>query len=107
MADRDGTSRTGGTPGDNAPAQETPAKGTRTGERRVRRRQRGGWIRRMLPFVLRQRGSLVRTFVAGLVWSGVSAAVPPVERHVVDDVILASRSSLTPWLLLLFALGVT
>src|SRR3954452_7633692 len=67
----------------------------------------GGWIRRMLPFVLKQRGSLVRTFVAGLVWAGVSTAVPAVERHVVDDVILASRSSLTPWLLLLFALGVT
>ena len=59
----------------------------------------------MLPFVLKQRGSLVRTFVAGLVWAGVSTLVPVVERHVVDDVILASRSPLTPWLVLLFALG--
>ncbi|GLY79435.1 ABC transporter ATP-binding protein [Actinoallomurus iriomotensis] len=66
---------------------------------------RGGWIRRMLPFVLRQRGSLVRTFIAGLIWAGVSTLVPVVERHVVDDVILASRAPLTPWLVLLFALG--
>jgi ATP-binding cassette, subfamily B, bacterial len=68
---------------------------------------KGGWIRRMLPFVLEQRGSLVRTFVAGLVWAGVGTSVPVVERHVVDDVILASRSPLAPWLILLFALGVT
>jgi ATP-binding cassette subfamily B protein len=67
---------------------------------------RGGWIRRMLPFVLRQRGSLVRTFVAGLVWAGVSTTVPVVERHVVDDVILTSRAPLTPWLVFLFGLGV-
>jgi ATP-binding cassette subfamily B protein len=59
----------------------------------------------MLPFVLEQRGSLVRTFVAGLIWAGVSTLVPVVERHVVDDGILASRSPLAPWLLLLFALG--
>jgi ATP-binding cassette subfamily B protein len=78
-----------------------PAGTPRTGATR-----RGGWIRRMLPFVLRQRGSLVRTFVAGLIWAGVSTTVPVVERHVVDDVILASRSPLTPWLVLLFALGV-
>ncbi|HEY0542048.1 MAG TPA: ABC transporter ATP-binding protein, partial [Actinoallomurus sp.] len=67
---------------------------------------RGGWVRRMLPFVLEQRGSLVRTFVAGLIWAGVSTLVPVVERHVVDDVILSSRAPLTPWLLLLFTLGV-
>ena len=80
MADRDGTSA----------AEEA---------------RRGGWIRRMLPFVLARRGSLVRTFVAGLVWAGVSTAVPVVERHVVDNVILASKSALTPWLVLLFVLG--
>ncbi len=66
---------------------------------------RGGWVRRMLPFVLEQRASLTRTFVAGLIWAGVSTTVPVVERHVVDDVILSSRSPLIPWLLLLFALG--
>ena len=60
----------------------------------------------MLPFVLEQRGSLLRTFVAGLVWAGVGTAVPAVERHVVDDVILAPRAPLAPWLALLFALGV-
>jgi ATP-binding cassette subfamily B protein len=81
-----------------APSTITPRTGT-TGKR-------GGWIRRMLPFVLRQRGSLVRTFVAGLVWAGVSTTVPAVERHVVDDVILSSRSPLAPWLLVLFVLGV-
>ncbi|HZE31458.1 MAG TPA: ABC transporter ATP-binding protein [Actinoallomurus sp.] len=56
--------------------------------------------------MLRQRGSLVRTFVAGLVWAAVSTTVPVVERHVVDDVILASRSPLGLWLLVLFVLGV-
>ena len=69
-------------------------------------RVRGGWVRRMLPFVLEQRGSLVRTFVAGLIWAGVSTLVPVVERHVVDDVILAAKAPLAPWLLLLFVLGV-
>jgi ATP-binding cassette subfamily B protein len=69
-------------------------------------RVRGGWVRRMLPFVLEQRGSLVRTFVAGLIWAGVSTTIPVIERHVVDDVILSSRSPLAPWLTLLFVLGV-
>jgi ATP-binding cassette, subfamily B, bacterial len=59
----------------------------------------------MLPFVLPQRRSLLITFVAGLVWAGVTTLVPVVERHVVDDVILAPRAPLTPWLVLLFALG--
>src|SRR5690349_1310071 len=65
-----------------------------------------GWVRRMLPFVRPQRNSLIKTFVAGIVWAGVSTLVPVVERHVVDDVILSARSPLAPWLLLLFGLGV-
>jgi ATP-binding cassette subfamily B protein len=64
-----------------------------------------GWIRRLLPFVLKQRRSLIRTLVAGLAWAAVSTTVPVVERHIVDDGILTHRSPLAPWLLFLFALG--
>ena len=46
--------------------------------------RRGGWMRRLLPFVLEQRASLLRTFVAGLVGAGVGTAVPVVERRIVD-----------------------
>src|SRR4051812_48317774 len=66
----------------------------------------GGWVRRMLPFVLEQRGSLVRTFVAGLIWGGVTPTTRVIGRHVVDDVILPPRSPRAPWLPLLFVLGV-
>ncbi len=68
--------------------------------------RRGGWIRRMLPFVLEQRRSLFLTIAAGLLSAGVSTAVPVVERHIVDRSILVQRSPLTPWLVLLFVLGV-
>jgi ATP-binding cassette, subfamily B, bacterial len=67
---------------------------------------RGGWVRRLVPFVVEQRRSLLRTLVAGLAGAAVSTVVPIVERHIVDDVILARRSSLAPWLALLFVLGV-
>ncbi len=67
--------------------------------------ERGGWMRRLLPFVFEQRSSLLLTFAAGLVGAGVGTAVPVVERRIVDDVILAHRASLTPWLVLLFGLG--
>ncbi len=66
----------------------------------------GGWIRRLAPYVLRQRAGLVRTFVAGLVGAAVGTAVPVVERRIVDDVILTHRASAVPLLLLLAGLGV-
>jgi ATP-binding cassette subfamily B protein len=65
----------------------------------------GGWIRRLLPFVLAQRAILLRTFIAGLVGAAVGTAVPAIERRIVDDVIVAHHASLTPWLLTLFTLG--
>src|SRR2546428_2727393 len=65
-----------------------------------------GWLRRLGP-QLRPHRRLVATSVgAGVLAAGATAATPVVERTIVDDVVLAHRLPLAPWLGLLVGLGV-
>ena len=68
-----------------------------------------GWLRRLLGYCLRHRRDLFVAFGAALGGALVSAAVPLVIRHVVDDIISdggrprAHHASVLPWVLVLLA----
>jgi len=65
-----------------------------------------GWIRRLLPW-LRPHGRNVRiAFGAAVIGSGIAAAVPAVEREIIDRVIITHDSPLAPWLILMAVLAV-
>ena len=64
-----------------------------------------GWIRRLLPYLRTYRRELVLTFGAALAGLAVTALTPVIQKVIVDDVILARRRSLGPWLALLVAAG--
>src|SRR5437899_1590574 len=69
-------------------------------------KQASGWLRRLLP-QLRPHRRLVATSVgAGVLAAVATAATPAVERTIVDDVVLAHRLPLAPWLAVLVGLGV-
>ena len=65
-----------------------------------------GWVRRMWPYLLRQRRNLEIALGGALVGSAAQAVVPLIERQIVDNVILHHRSPLAPWLIALVGLGV-
>ena len=48
---------------------------------------------------------MMLTFAAALVGALLAATTPIIERHIVDEVIIAHRSSLLPWLAALVAIG--
>jgi ATP-binding cassette subfamily B protein len=66
---------------------------------------RQGWIRRLSPWLRPHRRNVILAFGSALVGSGISAAVPAIQREVIDNVILVHRSALAPWLILLFVLA--
>ena len=65
----------------------------------------GGWLRRLTGYVLRHRRDVLIAFAAAVLGSACQAAVPLIEREIVDGVILHHRSPLWPWLLALLALA--
>jgi ATP-binding cassette, subfamily B, bacterial len=60
-----------------------------------------GWVRRLLPWLRPHRRNVVLSFGAALVGSAIAAAVPAIERQIVDKVIIDRSSPLAPWLGLL------
>jgi ATP-binding cassette subfamily B protein len=64
-----------------------------------------GWIRRLAPWLRPHRRNVILSFGAALVGSGITAAVPAIQREVIDNVILSHRSPLAPWLILLLVLA--
>ena len=64
-----------------------------------------GWIRRLLPYLRVYRRQVLLTFGAALAGLAVTALTPVVQKVIVDDVILASRRPLGPWLAVLVAAG--
>ncbi|MGH9154323.1 MAG: ABC transporter ATP-binding protein, partial [Acidimicrobiales bacterium] len=82
-------------PGHEVPAGPTPGTGTAA----------QGWIRRLLVFLKpyrRDAGWAMAASVAGL---AVAALTPLVQKVIIDDVVLADRRSLAPWLALLILAG--
>ncbi len=65
-----------------------------------------GWIRRLWPYLMRQRRNVVIAVAAAVVGSVVQAFVPLVARQIVDQVIIARDAPLWPWLLLLVSVAV-
>ena len=66
----------------------------------------GGWIRRLLPFLLAHKRSVVTAFGVSIAGQAVAALTPIAEKISVDDVIINHRRPLAPWLALLIAAGV-
>ena len=84
-------------PGPSSPGDQTDPVETGTA--------RQGWIRRLLVFLRpyrRDAGWALGASVAGL---AVAALTPLVQKVIVDDVVLADRRPLAPWLALLVAAG--
>jgi len=67
----------------------------------------GGWIRRLWPFLAAHRRDAIIAFGISVIGVGlVQGSTPWVERRIVDDVLIAHRSPLAPWLGLLVFFGV-
>ncbi len=67
----------------------------------------GGWIRRLWPFLAAHRRDAILAFGIAVVGVGlVQGSTPWVERRIVDDVLVAHRSPLAPWLSLLVFFGI-
>ncbi len=70
------------------------------------RNREPGWIRKLLPYLLRHKPSLGLTFLAALSGMAAQAVSPLVMRAIVDDAILHQRRPLLPLLAILVGLGV-
>lgn len=62
---------------------------------------RRGWIRRLAPWLKPHRRKVTLAFGSALLGSGITTAVPAVERQVIDNVIIVHRSALAPWMIVL------
>ncbi|MGI8985038.1 MAG: ABC transporter ATP-binding protein, partial [Acidimicrobiales bacterium] len=65
-----------------------------------------GWIRRLWPYLMAHRRDVVTAFGVAILGLAVSAFTPVIQKVIIDDVILARRRPLAPWLALLVAAGV-
>ncbi|HET8930356.1 MAG TPA: ABC transporter ATP-binding protein [Acidimicrobiales bacterium] len=66
---------------------------------------RGGWVRWLIPWILRHRAAAVVSFGAAIVGMAAFSFVPVIERAVIDDVITDGNRALAPFLYLLVGLG--
>ncbi|MEO7555654.1 MAG: ABC transporter transmembrane domain-containing protein, partial [Acidimicrobiales bacterium] len=66
----------------------------------------GGWIRRLSPFLLAHKRDVAVAFGVAMAGQAVAALTPVVSKIVIDDVIVAHRRPITPWLVLLVLAGV-
>ncbi len=64
-----------------------------------------GWIRRMWPYLREQRRNIALAVGAAVLGSGAQVLVPLIARQIVDDVIVARRDPLLPWLVALFVMA--
>ncbi|HEX2047189.1 MAG TPA: ABC transporter ATP-binding protein [Acidimicrobiales bacterium] len=65
-----------------------------------------GWIRRLWPYLMAHRADVIVSFGAALIGLAVAAFTPVIQKVIIDDVILADRRPLAPWLALLVAAAV-
>src|SRR3954447_4435491 len=64
-----------------------------------------GWIRRLWPYLMAHRADVIVSFGAAFAGLAVSAFTPVVQKVIIDDVVLAHRRPLAPWLALLIVAG--
>src|SRR6476620_6013878 len=65
-----------------------------------------GWLRRLGGSLRPHRRMIVISLVAAGVGQTVAALTPLVERHIIDDSIIAETSPLAPWIAVLVLAGV-
>jgi ATP-binding cassette, subfamily B, bacterial len=63
------------------------------------------WVRRLASYCLRSKPLMAAAFGGAVIGMAATAMVPLVERHIVDNVIIAGTSPMLPWVLGLCALG--
>ena len=66
----------------------------------------GGWLRRLLPFLMAHRRDVFVAFGVSILGQAVAALTPVAAKIIVDDVITNQRRPLAPWLIWLIAAGV-
>ena len=62
---------------------------------------KGGWIRRLWPFLAAHKRKVAIALGVAVVGQGITALTPLIEKVVIDDVITTHSSPLWPWLVLL------
>ncbi|MGH9129824.1 MAG: ABC transporter ATP-binding protein [Acidimicrobiales bacterium] len=73
----------------------------------VRPDSRGGWLRRLLPFVLHHPGNVALAVGAAIIGMVVGNVLPPlIEKVILDNVIVARSQPLAPWLAALIGAGI-
>jgi ATP-binding cassette, subfamily B, bacterial len=66
-----------------------------------RPRPDGGWLRRLIVYVLRHRRDVAISFGAAVLGAACQVGAPLLERQIVDGVIVERSESLLPWLIAL------
>ncbi len=64
------------------------------------------WLRRLTGHVLRYRRNVVLAFGAAVFGTAIAAVTPLIERAVIDNVVVARRQPLAPYVIALLAAGV-
>ena len=65
-----------------------------------------GWLRRLIGYCLRYRRTVLLAFGGSLGAVALNAVTPLIVRQVIDNVIMAAKEPLLPWILALLAIGV-
>jgi ATP-binding cassette subfamily B protein len=65
----------------------------------------GGWVRRLLPFLMVHKRDVIIALLASAVGQGANGIGPVVQKVIVDDGIVHHTRSVTPWLILLGVLA--
>jgi ATP-binding cassette subfamily B protein len=70
-------------------------------------KEAGGWIRRLWPFLAAHKRDAILAFGISVIGVGlVQGSTPWVEKRMIDDVVIAHKEALAPWLTLLVVFGV-
>jgi ATP-binding cassette subfamily B protein len=67
--------------------------------------EQGGWLRRLIGYVMRRRRDVAVAFAAAVLGAACQAGAPLLERQIVDGVIVEGNESLLPWLIALVVVG--
>ncbi len=65
----------------------------------------GGWIRRLLPFLMAHRRDVIFAFGMSVFGMGVGALTPVFEKNIIDNGITSQSGPVAPWLILLVVAG--
>ncbi|MGZ8751352.1 MAG: ABC transporter transmembrane domain-containing protein, partial [Acidimicrobiia bacterium] len=65
----------------------------------------GGWIRRLLPFVLAHKAKVIVALAFSILGMGVTALTPLISKVVIDDVTGSNDGNIAPWIALLVVAG--